>query len=192
MTQQVADEVLGKIARQQNDLFRRVREGTLSPGFVSLGLQDLIEGRFANNGVSYVVNVNYDLSLKKAVKAGKYDWTDSNISSKNFPSKRKGAADVEVIFVHFDRDITSNEIIRELDSQGLRPVELPELLAFGAKFPEIQRKFPVVALGSVWQRPSGSCHCAFLDVGSADKRGLFLRRFDDEWSRRCRFAVVRK
>ncbi len=42
----VADKVLGQIARKQNDLFRRVREGTLEPDLVLSGLQNLIEGRF--------------------------------------------------------------------------------------------------------------------------------------------------
>lgn len=41
----VSDEVLGRIARKQADLFRRVREGTLDPESVSRGLQALIEGR---------------------------------------------------------------------------------------------------------------------------------------------------
>jgi len=45
---QVADDVLGKIARQQTDLFRRVREGSLDPRYVSASLQDIIEGRFGN------------------------------------------------------------------------------------------------------------------------------------------------
>lgn len=46
MTQRVADDVLGKIARQQNDLFRRLREGSLDPSAISRELQRLIEGRF--------------------------------------------------------------------------------------------------------------------------------------------------
>lgn len=45
MTQHsVADDVLGKIARQQNDLFRRVREGSLDADVVSAHLQSTIEG----------------------------------------------------------------------------------------------------------------------------------------------------
>lgn len=44
MTRTVEDEVLGKIARQQNDLFRRVREGSLNPDVVSAQLQQTIEG----------------------------------------------------------------------------------------------------------------------------------------------------
>ena len=43
MTTKVADEVLGKVARMQNDLFRRVREGSLEPSMVVRKLQDIIE-----------------------------------------------------------------------------------------------------------------------------------------------------
>lgn len=46
MTHAVADDVLGKIARQENDLFRRIREGSLNPGIVSAQLQEAIEGNF--------------------------------------------------------------------------------------------------------------------------------------------------
>ncbi len=191
MTQQVADEVLGKIARQENDLFRRVREGTLNPELVSRGLQDLIEGRFANNGVSYPVTVNYALSAEDAVKAGKYDWTNNNITSKNFPSKRKGTTEAEIVFVHFNREIESDDVLRELDKQGLRPAELPEGLAFGAKYPDIQREFPVVILGSVWRAPYGRRYCACLG-GGGSRRYLFLAWLDYGWDGSCRFAAVRK
>ena len=51
MTPRVADAILGKVARQQNDLFRRVREGTLDPEQVSRGLQLIIEGRSLIGGV---------------------------------------------------------------------------------------------------------------------------------------------
>ncbi len=44
MTHSVEDSVLGKIARQQNDLFRRVREGSLNPDVVSAQLQRTIQG----------------------------------------------------------------------------------------------------------------------------------------------------
>ncbi len=186
---QVADEVLGKIARQENDLFRRVRERTLNPESVSRGLQDLIEGRFSN--FSYPVTVNYDLSVEDSVKAGKYDWTNSDISSKNFPSKRKGTAETEIILVHLNRPVESDEVIRELDKQVLSPAELPEGLAFGVKYPDIQREFPVIILGSVWRPPDGDRYCASLG-GYSDERGLYLRWFDCRWLARCRFAAVRK
>ncbi len=42
----VTDEELGKISRQWNDLFRRVRDGSLDVYMVSEGLQGVIEGRY--------------------------------------------------------------------------------------------------------------------------------------------------
>ncbi len=45
-TNVVTDEQLGILARRQNDLFRRVREGTLPVERVLGGLQSLIEGAF--------------------------------------------------------------------------------------------------------------------------------------------------
>ena len=45
-TNVVTDEQLGILARRQNDLFRRVREGTLPVDLVLKGIQDLIEGNF--------------------------------------------------------------------------------------------------------------------------------------------------
>lgn len=62
------DAMLGKIARQQNDLFRRVREG-LDSELVSRGLQQLIEGRFDGISVNTLLTVNYSVrpSLVKLV-----------------------------------------------------------------------------------------------------------------------------
>jgi len=48
----VTDEVLGKIARQQNDLFRRVREGSLDPNVASAGLQLVIENKLSTTPAS--------------------------------------------------------------------------------------------------------------------------------------------
>lgn len=46
MTKQVVtDEQLGKLSRKQNDLFRRVREGTLPVADVLAALQRIIEGQ---------------------------------------------------------------------------------------------------------------------------------------------------
>jgi len=39
----VADDVLGQLARKQNDLFRRVREGTLDPKVVLARVQEIIQ-----------------------------------------------------------------------------------------------------------------------------------------------------
>lgn len=78
-----------------------------------------------------------------------------------------------------------------MDKAGYRPANIAELLALGAQYPDIQRQFPIVALGSVWRlRSSGPCvPCLW---GDDWERGLHLRQLMDKWHPGYRFAVVRK
>ncbi len=194
MAVKVAGELYEGITGQLFEIGRQLRQPNgypFDPQLLKRCLQDAIEGRFANNGVSYAVSVNYDLSVEDAVKAGKYDWMDDNITSKNFPSKRKGTAEAEIILVHFNRSMDPDDVIRELDKQGLRPAELPEGLAFGAMYPDIQREFPVVILGSVWRSSDGHRYCASLSR-SPVQRVLYLYWFDYGWGSLYRFAALRK
>lgn len=136
------------------------------------------------------VLVNYDLSVKEAIEAGKYDWKNGDINDKNFPFKRFGSAEIDIRLVHFNKDMSSEDVLKELDKMGLRPAELPELLALGAECPDEQRKYPIVALGSVRQRwHSGYVPDLWLDsVG----RSLGLSCFELDWRAHCRFAAVGK
>lgn len=120
---------------------------------------------------AFRVMVNYNQSLTEMVEAGHYDSFDPNINNygrtpkggilpewtsgfkfKNPINSRTLSPDgktrqVEIDLVHFERKITSEEVGWELERMGLRPVNLPELLALGAQYPDIQRKFKIVALG---------------------------------------------
>ncbi len=115
----------------------------------------------------------------------------SDITSKNFPSTRKGQADLEIVLVRFDHRMTSEDVVRELEEEGLRAAELPEFLAFGAKYPDVQRKFSVVGLGSVWQDRKGYRNVPCLYTAS-EGRYLDLHWWDDGWYSYSRFAAVRK
>ena len=188
---QVADDVkLGKISRQWNDLFRRVREGTLDADKVSVALQEVIESKFLLNP-AYRVTVNYDQPVADAIAAGEYNWVNSDIIQKNFPTNRTGKTECEIELVHFNRVVSTKEALAELDKRGLRPAELHELLALGAEHPKLQREFPIIGLGSVWRSSSGGRGCPYL-LGSGSKRGLGLRWVEDGWGGSCRFAAVRK
>jgi len=93
--------------------------------------------------------------------------------------------------VHFDRSISSDDAIAELDKMGLRPAEAGELLAFRAKYPDVQREFPIVALGSVWRGLYGNRHVLVLRCRGG-KRRANLYWFGDDWNDGCRFATVCK
>ena len=137
------------------------------------------------------LQVNYDLSVREAIMAGNYDWKNGDINGKNFSSKRSSSALIDIRLVHFNKDMSFEDVLKELNKMGLRPAKLPELLALGAECPAEQRKYPVVALGSVWQDWFGGRSVAYL-LGDDGERGLGLGCFDGGWGGGCRFAAVCK
>ena len=142
-------------------------------------------------GNAYPVTVNYDLSVEDAVKLGRYDWNNSDISSRNFQTKRKGTAEVAVELIHFNRYISTKDAQKELDQRVYRPAELHELLAFGEKYPNVQREFPIVALGFVWQVRGCRRDVSGLKGGGSE-RSLDLDWVGRGWGEIYRFAAVRK
>ncbi len=186
----------------------RQREGyPFDPMKLVEHLQAAIEGNFVDhNGkplgelgsrasgpavTPLTLDVDYTKTVEQMVEAGKYDWKNSDIGSKNFPVKRRESGKVEVHLFHFNRAVSSDDAIKELGRMGFRPAELPELLALGAQHPEEQRKYPIIALGSVWRSPDGDRSVPYLG-GSGSGRGLGLDWFGGEWSGDYRFAAVRK
>lgn len=139
----------------------------------------------------YKVAVDYGQNLAQMIAAGKYDCADSDINAENFPASGTGKQDIAIELVHYGRDMETDAVLKDLESKGMRPAILPELCAFGSTYPEKQREFPIVALGSVWQYRRGNRYVAYLDFWRAE-RELRLNRFDYRWSDDCRFAVVRK
>lgn len=143
-------------------------------------------------GNSYPLSVNYERSVEDAVKLGRYDWANGDITSNNFPTKRTGTVDIVVEFIHFDRHISTEDVQKEFDNIGYRPVEIHELLAFGEKYPDIQREFPIISLGFVWWNRSG-CRCVPYLGRFGSERSLDLYWIEeDDWSGSRRFAAVRK
>jgi hypothetical protein len=139
----------------------------------------------------FSVLVDYGRSVVDLVAAGKYDWKNDNVNDNNFPVSRRGTDSVEVHLVHFNRMISTQDALNELDRQGLKPADLHTLLSLGAKYPDLQREFPIVALGSVWRYRFGDRSVPYLywrDSG----RSLYLRWIDYFWREFCRFAAVRK
>ena len=122
----------------------------------------------------YTLLANYDRSVEEAIKAGKYNWFDNNITSNHFPSEEAGAKEVSIELVHFGRNMVTDEVLSELD-KGVRLATLKELLA----------------LGSVWQDLSGRRFCACL-CRCGSERYLGLGSVGSKWRDYCRFAAVHK
>jgi len=140
---------------------------------------------------TYTVTVDYGRTVEEMVEVGQYDWSNDNITSRNFPlPSEKGEENVEVEIIYFDRSISSEDAVAEMTKRGLRPATLAELLALGEQYPELQREAPIVALGSVWQDRGGDRGVPCLD-GFGRERYLALDVWGGDWRGVWRFAAVR-
>jgi len=136
--------------------------------------------------------LDYDMTLEQMIEAGNCYFVNEDITAERFPLNRRESGEVELHIVHFGRDMTTKQVLAELDKQGLRPAELPELLALGVAHPDLQRKFQLVALGSEWQGPRCRVFYPILEGGGRRRLSLGWRDPINGWLDDCRFVAVSK
>ena len=136
------------------------------------------------------MTVDYNITLEQMITAGKYEWTNDNITDKLFPLSGTGRMTFQPKLFQFNRDISSEDAIREMEKDGFRPAKIEELLTYSAILPEEQRNYPTVALGSVAEL-DGRRRVPCL-IRSASERNLYLFWWNHDWSGYFRFLGVRK
>lgn len=139
---------------------------------------------------SYPVTVNYGLTLEQMIAAGRYDWANGEIDKAGFVINGHGDLAVNLELAYPGRNILSDGFIANLDPEIHRVATAEEGLAFGAKYPEIQRQYPIVILGSVGQI-EGEGYVLGLYCSDTE-RDLHLYWYGHDWGILCRFLVVRK
>ncbi len=190
----VTDEQYGQLSRRLKEVARRTEEGTLPFGQVMDALQAIIEDRSSQEPDIFRVVVDYTKTLVWMINNGCYGWVNSNITQEHFPpvdSEGKDNQGFEVFLLSFDKGMTSEQILAEMEKQNLRPARIEELLALGAAHQYLQRRFSIVALGSVWQESDAERSVPFL-TWAGRERYLTVVSFDPSWSEGIRFAAVRK
>lgn len=136
------------------------------------------------------LDVDYDRSLAGQIAAGGYEHANAFLTEALFPVRGHGRADVHATLVCLGRAASTAEVLAELELPGLRLGGIAELLALGAARPELQRSFPIVALGSAASYPSGYRRIPFL-WGSPRVRLLDLRWDEHSWGPNIRFLTTR-
>jgi len=184
MTQRVPDSIIATFSRQQHDWMERVLKGSLDPVKVARAVQPIID-----QGNNNKLVIDYGMSLEQMISAGNYDWKNSDLTASRFPVDGSGIVECEYKLSHFDRSVSSNEAVRLITIDGWQPGKIEHLLAFGAANPDEQRKFPIVALGSVAEM-GGLRDVAFLRGGDAGRR-LGLGWWGGGWDGVYRFLAVR-
>lgn len=152
--------------------------------------QPITEPKKSTN--SFIITVDYSLLIEEMIEAGKYDWKNDNITAENFPhDSTLGEVEIEAEYVHYNRNMGYDAVIDDLNARGMRPATMVELLVFGAAFPDEQRKFPIVALGSVCEDRGGGRYVGCL-YRSGSERDLNFHYVASDWGAYYRFLAVRK
>ncbi|MDD4412370.1 MAG: hypothetical protein PHR00_01870 [Patescibacteria group bacterium] len=140
----------------------------------------------------YTGKVDYSLSIKEAVKAGNYNWVNKYITADNYPvlPGEEGQKDLKFVLVHYNREMSSDNAIAEMNNK-LRPATAREFFSFCAKYPDLQRQFPITALGQQWVNIDGF-RKVLCSVRYDSDRGLDLISFGYDWPGYYRFLFVCK
>lgn len=130
--------------------------------------------------------VDYGREFEAMVRAGYYDFVDPRIHPENFSYQRGGKECVIARPVLIEGIVLSEEAAWWLRRMKLEPATLPELLAYGARCPDKQRKHAVIALGTLF----GGSLVPYLG-GGPENRDLGLERYDGGWlGGACRFLGI--
>ncbi len=140
--------------------------------------------------------VDYSMTLEQLIAAGKFDWLNNDINSDQFPVKGEGKAEYETKLFQFDGNISSENAvikIKEFDpANPWEPAKIEHLLAFGSKYPDEQRKHPILALGSVGNPTFfGKRNVPYL-YRRVTGRSLHLDWWSNEWHPFYQFLAIRK
>lgn len=179
----------GHLTRGQNEaLLNCLLRNSSGPEYETIA--DLLSGKLS---VSLVPTAPLQLelepmSLSELAKAGKHDWVHPAIKSENFPVDKSFNPNDETRLFHFGHNVSSKEVVAEMDKEGWKPATIWHLLILGIKNPEMRKQFPVIALGSIW---CGLVPCLLLRGIDLMCR-LVIDDLDSGWCDTCRFLAVRK
>jgi hypothetical protein len=95
-----------------------------------------------------VFTIDFGQSLEDMIATGKYDSANADITAKHFPVEGVGIQKFRSKLFHFNRYISSKAAVAAIKKEGFEPATHVHGLAFGATFPDEQRKYPIACLGS--------------------------------------------
>lgn len=95
------------------------------------------------------ITVLPDLTLSERIGVGNYDEFCLSITEENFPYDPASVGEWEWALFEFEETISSQLASLLMVLSGWQPATMGHLLAFGAKYPDEQRRHFIVGLGSV-------------------------------------------
>jgi len=168
-----------------------------------------------SNSENFRITVDYTKNLKEMLAnagfSNDYDNPENWINEKNFPfPHNKSVKEEKVVMKLFRfnkhtisatdgkanrelkiRDITA--ALKKMDTSGYRPATIFELLSFATAYPEAQKQFKIVAIGSFWRNDDVDyLGMPCLGQGFDKRKHLDLTWFDTPWNSKWLFLAARK
>jgi hypothetical protein len=136
------------------------------------------------------IRLESGMTLDGLKAAGKYDWMNDAITAERFPIDPSLVGEHACKVFEPKRNISSEAAVAMMREENFEPARHEHGLAFGAAFPNEQRKRPIACLGSS-ARVRGGRRVVCLAGGGAE-RGLRLGRWGGGWPGGWGFLGVRK
>ncbi len=186
---EVPKNVLGMLA----NLNHKLQHGNITSSQLErfLKKQSPFDATITKRDEVFNVTVNRNQTIADGITAGQYDWVHASINDSNFQCTCSGIESTEIILVHFNKVMDIEDVLLRLEKRNLCPADLRELLAIGEQFPDKQKQFIILALGSVWQDSEGIPYIQYLDWNDS-KRRLGMDWPAHGWNRSGRFVALRK
>jgi len=176
-----SEEIVSALSNQ--DLLKRIAE--------------MIIDDFEKPEGPFEIIIDYERSLGEMIRAGNYNWVSDGILEQEgvFEGKR-GEQETEAFLFSFSKRIAIPEIKEKMEKKGFQPARIEHLLAFGATYPEFQKKFPIICLGSTFRETNIGPSLPRVPalVFEQGKRCLCLKPSWHlvGWEENCRFLAVRR
>lgn len=146
------------------------------------------------NGGKLSLAVNYSKKLNEMILPGRYDIVDPRIVAKNFQIKESYGGRLVILtarLFHFKETMYTDEIISQVEQTDYRLAMIPEIMAFGATYPNLQRGVSIIALGQP-AGINGSYFVPGLTKSGNQARMLKLYSFQGVWPPICHFLAVKE
>jgi hypothetical protein len=148
-----------------------------------------VEGDIITVDFDAMQNMTPEQKLQQMIGAGNYDWVSPAITANRFRFKGTGVKRFRNTLFGFGR-VSSEDAMTAMKKEKFMPATHVHGFAFGATFPDEQRKFRIACLGSS-ALVDGDRGVVCL-YGSGVKRNLHLYDWGGGWNDSWRFLGVQE
>ncbi len=173
---------------QMEELFAQIHSGFVTRAKLQVFLNGVAtpEPEFGN---AFLLSIDYRLTIAQMAAAARV--YSSDINEATFPHRCEGEVVVTVELMKFEQETETPMALANIGAQGYRPGTMAEMLCLAEQHPNVVRRFPVVALGSVCRDTYGRAYCGHIHRPFGESI-LHVSDYLNKWREACCFLVVKK